>query len=345
MDTPPHSTISHSPSPAERRPPWSARTASASRRCWRSSPAQAPIQAGTSRCSAATWPIAAHRAPSVPAHRLHAAGAGHETSIPTLTRRREHRLLRPPVRPWPRRARRAHRRAAARHRPGAVPDRPAGKLSGGMRQKLGLCCALIHDPDLLILDEPTTGVDPLSRRQFWELIDSIRAAPPRHERHGRDRLYGGSRAVRLADRDGRRQDHGDRHAAELLARTGEPHARGGLHRPAARGERARPRRRRCAAAAAGRRRAGDRGAGADPPVRRFHRRRPRQLPHRARRDLRLPRLQRLRQDDDDEDADRPAAGDRGRGAELFGQPMEPSDIETRARASATCRRHSRSTPN
>ena len=54
-------------------------------------------------------------------------------------------------------------------------DRPAKKLSGGMRQKLGLCCCLIHDPDLLILDEPTTGVDPLSRRQFWELIDRMRA--------------------------------------------------------------------------------------------------------------------------------------------------------------------------
>jgi len=53
-------------------------------------------------------------------------------------------------------------------------DRPAGKLSGGMKQKLGLCCALIHDPDLLILDEPTTGVDPLSRTQFWDLIDHIR---------------------------------------------------------------------------------------------------------------------------------------------------------------------------
>lgn len=53
-------------------------------------------------------------------------------------------------------------------------DRPAGKLSGGMKQKLGLCCALIHDPDLLILDEPTTGVDPLSRRQFWELVERIR---------------------------------------------------------------------------------------------------------------------------------------------------------------------------
>ena len=58
------------------------------------------------------------------------------------------------------------------------PDRPAGKLSGGMKQKLGLCCALIHDPDLLILDEPTTGVDPLSRRQFWALIDRIRAQRP-----------------------------------------------------------------------------------------------------------------------------------------------------------------------
>lgn len=57
-------------------------------------------------------------------------------------------------------------------------DRPAKKLSGGMRQKLGLCCALIHDPELLILDEPTTGVDPLSRRQFWELIDRIRGRRP-----------------------------------------------------------------------------------------------------------------------------------------------------------------------
>ncbi|MDD2458452.1 MAG: ribosome-associated ATPase/putative transporter RbbA [Eubacteriales bacterium] len=56
--------------------------------------------------------------------------------------------------------------------------RPAGKLSGGMKQKLGLCCALIHDPDLLILDEPTTGVDPLSRKQFWDLIEHIRS-----ERH------------------------------------------------------------------------------------------------------------------------------------------------------------------
>ncbi|MFC4622943.1 ribosome-associated ATPase/putative transporter RbbA [Comamonas nitrativorans] len=56
--------------------------------------------------------------------------------------------------------------------------RPAGKLSGGMKQKLGLCCALIHDPDLLVLDEPTTGVDPLARAQFWDLIARIRTTRP-----------------------------------------------------------------------------------------------------------------------------------------------------------------------
>src|SRR5512139_4325325 len=56
--------------------------------------------------------------------------------------------------------------------------RAAGKLSGGMKQKLSLCCALINDPDLLILDEPTTGVDPLSRGQFWDLINIIRVRRP-----------------------------------------------------------------------------------------------------------------------------------------------------------------------
>ncbi|MFO7712846.1 ATP-binding cassette domain-containing protein, partial [Desulfosarcina sp.] len=61
---------------------------------------------------------------------------------------------------------------------GPFPDRPAGKLSGGMKQKVGLCGSLVHEPDLLVLDEPTTGVDPLSRRQFWILIDDIRTNRP-----------------------------------------------------------------------------------------------------------------------------------------------------------------------
>ena len=57
-------------------------------------------------------------------------------------------------------------------------DRAASKLSGGMKQKLSLCCALVHSPDLLILDEPTTGVDPLSRRQFWTLVEDLRSENP-----------------------------------------------------------------------------------------------------------------------------------------------------------------------
>ncbi|WP_312957659.1 ribosome-associated ATPase/putative transporter RbbA [Stutzerimonas nitrititolerans] len=75
---------------------------------------------------------------------------------------------------------RRQRIADLTHRTGLAPftERPAGKLSGGMKQKLGLCCALIHDPDLLILDEPTTGVDPLARSQFWELIARIRGNRP-----------------------------------------------------------------------------------------------------------------------------------------------------------------------
>ena len=98
------------------------------------------------------------------------------------------------------RAEREWRIAELLHSTSLAPfaDRPAKKLSGGMRQKLGLCCSLIHDPDLLILDEPTTGVDPLSRRQFWELIERMRVAPRGHERRGRDRLHGRGRAVRFA---------------------------------------------------------------------------------------------------------------------------------------------------
>ncbi len=107
---------------------------------------------------------------------------------------------------------------------GAFRRRPAGQLSGGMKQKLGLCCALVHDPDLLILDEPTTGVDPLSRRQFWDLIASIRADHPgmsvlaatasMDEAAGFDRL--------VAMDGGRVLSTGT--PAELLQRTGTPTA-------------------------------------------------------------------------------------------------------------------------
>lgn len=55
-------------------------------------------------------------------------------------------------------------------------NRPAGKLSGGMKQKLGLACVLSHEPKLLILDEPTNGVDPVSRQEFWEILGKMRAA-------------------------------------------------------------------------------------------------------------------------------------------------------------------------
>ena len=161
-------------------------------------------------------------------------------------------------------------------------DRPAGKLSGGMKQKLSLCCALINDPDLLILDEPTTGVDPLSRGQFWDLINTIRARRPQmsvivataymDEAQRFDWL--------MAMDDGKIIATGT--LQEMLDKAGEPtleeafiallpEQKRALHQKVI----VRPR-----VAATGRS-AGDRGRRIDATVRRFRRRRSCQFPHRA----------------------------------------------------------------
>ena len=197
---------------------------------------------------------------------------------------------------------------------GPFADRPAGKLSGGMKQKVGLCGALVHDPDLLILDEPTTGVDPLSRRQFWTLIDDIRAGRP-----------GMSVVISTAYMDEAQQwdwivamDAGRVLAtgtpAELMERTGTTDLEECFIALLPEEKRSGHTRARDPAA---RRRPDAEIAieahGLTHALRRLHRRRPRHAVDRARRDLRLPRLQRLRQVHDHEDADRPAAADRGDG--------------------------------
>ena len=184
-----------------------------------------------------------------------------------------------------------------------------------MKQKLGLCCALIHDPDLLILDEPTTGVDPLSRRQFWELIDRIRARRAGHERASsppptwrRPSASTGwwrwtpGRCSPPAPRRRSARSTGTRRRSKTPSSRCCP--RTSAAATTSRGDPAAPRRTDGAPAIEAER--------PDAAVRRFHRGRPRQLPHRARRDLRLPRLERLRQDHDHEDADRAAAGQRRR---------------------------------
>ena len=169
-------------------------------------------------------------------------------------------------------------------------DRPAGKLSGGMKQKLSLCCALINDPDLLILDEPTTGVDPLSRGQFWDLINTIRARRPQmsvivataymDEAERFDWL--------MAMDDGKIIATGT--PEELLARTGDPNLDDAFIALLPEEKRARHGRSSSLRASRRRREPAIEARGPNPTVRQFRRGRPRQLPDRARRDLRLPRL-------------------------------------------------------
>ena len=212
----------------------------------------------------------------------------------------------------------------------AFLSRPAGKLSGGMKQKLGLCCALIHDPDLLILDEPTTGVDPLARAQFWDLINAIRAERPAMSVIVATAYMDEARRFDwlIALDDGRvlAQDT----PAGLQARPRRL-AGGSLHRALARREAPRPRAGAHRAAGAGRPgRDRHRGARPDHALRRLRGRGPRQLPHPQGRDLRLPGLERLRQIHHHEDADRPAAGQRG--PRLAVRPGgRPRNIDTRRR--------------
>ncbi len=109
-------------------------------------------------------------------------------------------------------------------------DRPAGKLSGGMKQKLGLCCALIHDPELLILDEPTTGVDPLSRAQFWDLIDSIRQRQSNMSVLVATAAYGRGRTLRLAGSDECRRSAGNWQRRRAAAANAKRHAGRGVYK-------------------------------------------------------------------------------------------------------------------
>ena len=189
-------------------------------------------------------------------------------------------------------------------------DRPAGKLSGGMKQKLGLCCSLIHDPDLLILDEPTTGVDPLARRQFWELIDRIRIRRPgmsvlvatayMDEANRFDWLVAmnAGKVLATGSPDQIRSDTDETSLEKAFIRLLPEESRRGHREPQI---------------------TPWQSSGGAPAIEAhgltqkfgIYRGRSRQLPHRTGRDFRLSRLQWMRQDDHDEDVDRTASAHRG----------------------------------
>ena len=99
-----------------------------------------------------------------------------------------------------------------------------------MKQKLGLCCALLHDPDFLILDEPTTGIDPLSRRQFWQLLARIRSRRPAMSVLVSTAYMEEAESLRLAGGHGRRAASGQRHAADADGAHGDARPGRRLHR-------------------------------------------------------------------------------------------------------------------
>ena len=217
---------------------------------------------------------------------------------------------------------------------GPFPDRPAGKLSGGMKQKVGLCGALVHEPDLLILDEPTTGVDPLSRRQFWTLIDDIRAGRPSM-----------SVVISTAYMDEAQQwdwivamDAGRVLAtgtpAELMERTGTKDLEKCFIALLPEEKRMGHTELTIPPRAAGKSEIAIDAKGLTRRFGELHRCRPRYSVDRARRDLRLPRLQRLRQVHHHEDADGTAASHRKEPRRSLATPSKPEASKS-ARTSAT----------
>ncbi|KAF1858453.1 hypothetical protein Lal_00014968 [Lupinus albus] len=272
--------------------------------------------------------------PGVPAHRLHAAGAWQEPVSHAVDRGKP-AVLRPPVRPRRGPAPAPHRRADAKHGPAPVPGPPGRQAVGRHEAEAGP--VLRPDPRPRP-PHPRRADDRRRSARAQPVLGTDRAHPrrtARHERDGGDGVHGRGAPLRPAHRDGRRPRARHRHAGRTAGAHRERHAGGRVHRPAAAGAPGRLRAaRRAAAGRRRRRRRGDRGARPDHALRRLHGRRQRELSHPPRRDLRFPRLERLRQVDDDEDADRPAPRQRRRGP-----AVRPSRRRARPRRAAPRRLH------